>query len=138
MRPVFTTAAALPVMLALLTGCDAGKEPSVAEEAAAAAVRGVDRARSERTMNRLETLRTALDRFSIDHGSYPAASSLSQITAELVPVYVPRIDIQDAWGHSMTYSSDGSTYTVISPGGDGRAGTADDVVLSDGVITGGR
>jgi hypothetical protein len=38
----------------------------------------------------------------------------------------------------MTYSSDGSSYSIVSAGPDGQAGTADDITLSDGAIDGGE
>jgi len=135
--PAIAAAAACGIIL-VSPGCGGGGKPSVAQQAADAAVRGVDRAKNERTHNRLEQLRLALDRYAIDHdGRFPATGSLEEATGELVPLYAPRLDLEDSWGHVMTYVSDGSSYTVTSPGDDGRAGTDDDLVLHDGAITGG-
>jgi len=120
-----------------VAACGRGNEPSVAEEAAAAAVRGVDRARHERTLNRLEQFRTALARYAIDHeGSLPEGSSLAGITTQLSPRYLPLMEPQDAWGGVMSYSSDGRTYAIVSAGPDGRMGSGDDVTLRDGAIAG--
>lgn len=131
------------VAIAMLAGllaasaCDRGGEPSVAEEAVAAAARGIDRASSERTLNRLEQLRLALDRYNLDHGGYPTGGSLGAIAGDL-SVYLGTLQDTDAWGNMMSYRSDGRSYTIVSSGQDGSVGTGDDIVLSDGSITGGR
>ena len=132
----------LPALLLALclspAACDRGKEPSTAEEAAAAAARGLDRARKERTLNRLENLRTALTRYAIDHeGSLPEGSSLAAISGELSPLYLPILEADDAWGTTMTYSSDGRTYSIVSAGPDMASGTEDDITLRDGSVSGG-
>lgn len=121
-----------------LAACDRGREPSTAEEAAAAAGRGLDKAARERTLNRLEQLRTALTQYAIDHdGSAPEGSSLAAISAELSPRYLPRLEADDAWGATMTYSSNGRSYSIVSAGPDGATGTEDDLSLRDGAIFGG-
>ena len=120
------------------TACDRGREPTTAEEAAAAAGRGLERATKERTLNRLEQLRVVLTRYALDHdGSAPEGSSLAAISAELSPQYIPRLDADDAWGATMTYSSNGRSYSIVSAGPDGALGTEDDLSLRDGTITGG-
>lgn len=134
---------ALEIALILLsslsiTACDRGREPTTAEEAVAAAGRGLDRATKERTLNRLEQLRVALTRYALDHdGSAPEGSSLAAVSAELSPRYLPRLEAEDAWGATMTYSSNGRSYSVVSAGPDGATGTEDDLALRDGAITGG-
>lgn len=123
--------------LAVGFGCDRGREPTVAEEAAAAASRGLDRAHKERTLGRLEQIRMAMTNYAIDHdGGFPEGSSLGGISGELSPRYLPLLEAEDAWGNTMTYSSDGRTYSVVSAGADGQSGTADDVTLRDGAISG--
>ena len=49
----------------------------------------------------------------------------------------PLLEAEDAWGNTMTYSSDGRTYSIVSSGPDGVSGTADDLTLRDGNISGG-
>ena len=121
-----------------ISACDRGREPSTAEEAVAAAGRGLERATKARTLNRLEQLRVALTRYALDHdGSAPEGSSLAAISAELSPRYLPRLDAEDAWGATMTYSSNGHSYSIVSAGPDGATGTEDDLSLRDGAISGG-
>ncbi len=135
-RPALSAAALASLLL--LGACDRPREPTVAEEAAAAAARGVDRAHRERTLNRLEQIRTALARYAIDHdGVFPEGSSLPGISGELSPTYTPLLESEDAWGNTMTYASDGRTYSVVSAGPDGESGTGDDLSLRDGAIAGG-
>jgi hypothetical protein len=127
----------LAVICMIPCGCDRGRKPTVAEEAAAAAGRGLDRATRERTLGALESLRVALSRYAIDHdGESPAGSSIEDLSAALVPQYLPRLQATDPWGQSFAYSSSGKSYTVSSSGPDGRAGTEDDITLADGAITG--
>lgn len=129
---------AIVILAATLSApaCDRGGEPSVAEEAVAAAARGIDRASSERTLNLLEQLRLALDSYALDHGGYPAGGSLGAIAGEL-SVYLKPLRETDAWGNVMSYASDGRSYTIVSAGPDGGAGTGDDIVLRDGAVTSG-
>lgn len=133
MRPSLPTI--LPAALLLAMACGGpDQEKGVVEQAADAAVRGIDRARQERTLATLEELRLALERHQIDAGSYPAGSSLSGIAGRL-SMLLPRVETRDAWGGTLSYSSDGSTYRIVSPGEDGAAGTEDDITLRDGVFT---
>lgn len=126
------------LVVPLLGGCGRGKEPTVAEKAVAGAARGLDRAHKERTLGEFESLRAALTRYSIDHdGLFPEGSSLAAISAELSPRYLPLLQAEDAWGNTMSYSSDGRTYSVVSAGPDGVSGTGDDLSLRDGDIAGG-
>ena len=115
--------------------CRSG-ERSTAEQAAAAAVGGLDRARRERTVDRLEQLRTALVRYALDHdGLVPEGSSLAGVSAELSPQYLPLLQAEDAWGNTMSYASDGRSYSVVSAGPDGETGTPDDISLRDGAVS---
>jgi len=136
----YSLALCLPFVLLFLplAGCSRAPGPSAGEQAAVAAGEGLDRARNERTLNQLEQFRTALARYAIDHdGLFPEGSSLSGISGELAPGYTPIVAAEDAWGHTMTYASDGRTYSVVSAGPDGTSGTGDDIALRDGSITAG-
>lgn len=129
----------LPVLgLVLAAGCSSG-ERSAGERVAEAAVERLDRARVERTLQRLETIRTSLERYAIDHdGRYPPGGSASALRDALVPLYTPMLQGEDAWGRPFDYTSGGRGYAVVSAGEDGTPGTADDIALRDGAITGGR
>lgn len=132
-QTIFILVLSLPLALACGGGEEKG-EKGVVEQAADAAVRGIDRARQERTLGTLEGLRLALERQQIDTGSYPAGSSLSGISGQLA-LLLPRVETRDAWGNTMTYSSDGTTYRIVSAGEDGAFGTEDDITLHDGAFS---
>jgi hypothetical protein len=130
--------AVLVVACLVSGGCDRGKQASTVERAVAGAGRGLDKAHRERTLGKLESLRVAFTRYSIDHdGVFPEGSSLAAISAELSPRYLTLLEADDAWGNTMTYASDGRTYSIVSSGPDGVSGTADDLTLRDGNISGG-
>ena len=120
-------------------GCDRGKDQPASDRIVAAVVNKLDRARKERTLGKLESLRTAMTRYAIDHdGVLPEGSSLAGISAELAPRYMPFVEADDAWGNTMSYSSDGRAYSVVSAGPDGVSGSADDITLRDGAVVGGQ
>jgi hypothetical protein len=134
MRPLIRCGAFLLLTLSLVS-CG-GKDRSTAEQAASTAVRGLERARRERSLERLEQLRTALTRYAIDHdGAVPEGSSLAGVSAELSPRYLPLVPAEDGWGQTMSYASDGRTYSVVSAGPDGETGTPDDLALRDGAVS---
>ena len=133
MRPSFSCGAFL--LLALAVPSCGGTERSTVEQAAATAVQGLDRARRERSLDHLEQLRTALTRYAIDHdGAVPEGSSLGSVSAELSPRYLPLVPAEDGWGNTMSYSSDGRSYSIVSAGPDGETGTPDDLSLRDGAV----
>lgn len=45
--------------------------------------------------------------------------------------YVPPEKLEDAWGNTYDYESDGRTYKIISPGLDGVTGSEDDIVYPE-------
>jgi hypothetical protein len=136
MWPSIRSGAILLAALALVS-CR-GEDRSVTEQAASTAVRGLERARRERSLERLEQLRTALTRYAIDHdGGVPEGSSLAGVSGELAPRYLPIVPAEDGWGQTMSYASDGRTYSIVSAGPDGETGTADDLTLRDGAVSAG-
>ncbi|HKY32557.1 MAG TPA: type II secretion system protein GspG [Candidatus Polarisedimenticolia bacterium] len=120
----------------LAASCDRGGGPTTAEQVAGAVGEQIDRAHRERTLDRLEQLRTALTRYAIDHdGAVPEGSSLGSISAELSPRYLPMVPAEDGWGNTMSYASDGRSYSIVSAGADGISGSADDIALRDGAVS---
>lgn len=94
------------------------------------------KARTTATQIELDEIARALAAYREDHGEYPPA-------AELIPtlrpaergalVYLrPPLDGIDAWHNRMLYevAPDGASYTLLSPGPDGQAGTDDDLLPS--------
>jgi general secretion pathway protein G len=91
-----------------------------------------DKAKRTKAMADIAELKTALDRYYIDNGSYPSTDQ--GLNALVTPSgqgaqntnyeeggYIRRIPA-DPWGNQYVYSSDGSNYTLKSLGADGAEG----------------
>ena len=105
------------------------------EQAAGEVLHALDQGKVVGTKSTMETLGRALAAYSVDKGGYPQAASIQQGSAALVPAFLPSPVTTDAWGNTLVYQSDGQTFTLTSPGGDGQAGSADDLVMTDGRFT---
>lgn len=109
-------------------------------------LRAIDRGRQGSTLADMRTLGTALERYAVDHLSYPKTTELAALRRELEPEYIKRLPARDGWGHPFVFEVDdqGSSYTLRSPGKDGELQQADlveltrdfaaDIVLVDGVF----
>jgi general secretion pathway protein G len=91
-----------------------------------------DKAKRTKAMADIAELKTALDRYYIDNGSYP--SSEQGLQALVTPPsqgtqtanyeeggYIRRIP-NDPWNNPYAYQSDGSNYSLKSLGADGAEG----------------
>ncbi len=91
-----------------------------------------DKAKRTKAMADIAELKTALDRYYIDNGSYP--SSEQGLQALVTPPsqgtqtanyeeggYIRRIP-NDPWNNPYAYQSDGNNYTLKSLGADGAPG----------------
>jgi len=93
-----------------------------------------DKAKRTKAMADIAELKTALDRYYIDNGSYP--NSDQGLQALVTPPgqgsqpqtanyeeggYIRRIPL-DPWNNPYVYQSDGNTYTLKSLGADGAEG----------------
>ena len=105
------------------------------EEYAVNVTRGLDRGKVTATRGTMETIGRALEAVSFDRGGYPAGTSIQDAMAAIVPAQLRAPVTADAWGQLLLYRSDGRGYTLASPGGDGREGTDDDLVMTDGRFT---
>ena len=109
-------------------------------------LRAIDRGRQSSTLADMRTIGAALERYAVDHLSYPTASDVLALRPELEPDYVKQLPARDDWGHPFVFQVDdeGTSYTLRSPGKDGalqEAGLAPlthdfeaDIVLVDGVF----
>jgi hypothetical protein len=95
----------------------------------------VDQGKVIGTRGTMETYARALSAYALDRGGYPAGASLQAATAALSPAFLASPPGVDAWGFAFEYQSDGRSFTLTAPGADGRAGTADDLVMVDGRFT---
>jgi general secretion pathway protein G len=92
-----------------------------------------DRAKRTKAQADIAEIKTALDRYYLDNGSYPTADQGLQALVSAptgggnIPSnyeqggYIERIP-EDPWGHPYFYQSDGNTYVLKSYGADGVEG----------------
>jgi general secretion pathway protein G len=102
------------------------------ERAATEALRSLDRGKVTGTRGNMEAIARALQAYALDHSGYPVDGTFGEAVERLVPAHLRAPIHTDAWGHPFTYRSDGGSFTLASPGPDGRPGTDDDVVMVDG------
>jgi hypothetical protein len=121
---------ALVALPLLLLACD-----KAGEHAAHDVLHALDQGKVIGTRGTMENLGKALTTYEMDRGGYPQGSSIQEATVALVPAFLPSPVTVDAWGNTLIYQSDTKSYTLTSPGGDGRVGSADDMVLTDGHFT---
>ncbi len=131
--PTSSCAPLLAVILAaLLLAAACGK---AGEQASRDVLHAIDQGKLIGTRGTMENVAKALAAYAMDRGSYPGGSSIQETTAALVPAFLPSATTVDAWGNTLVYESDTRSFTLTSPGADGRAGSADDLVMTDGRFT---
>ena len=125
--------------VALLVALTAALIPSACgktgEQAAHQVLHAIDQGKLIGTRGTMENIGKALTTYSMDRGGYPPGTSIQEATAALVPAFLPSPVTVDAWGNTLAYQSDTKSFTLTSPGADGRIGSADDMVMSDGRFT---
>ena len=91
------------------------------------------RARESATENEMMNIAKALEMHNSDNQSYPLPAEYPDILVD--NGYMTEVPASDAWDNAYSYDSDGTAYTLASPGMDGLNGNTDDIVISDGIFT---
>jgi general secretion pathway protein G len=104
-----------------------------------------DKAKRVKAQADISQLKSALDRYYLDAGSYPtsdqglpaliAAPSTGNDPTNWAGPYIERIPL-DPWGHPYVYQSDGNEYLLKSYGADGVEGGEGKNADIDGSSTG--
>lgn len=109
-------------------------------------LKAIDRGRQSSTMADMRTIGTTLERYAVDHLSYPTSPDLEKLRSEVQPEYVKRLPTRDGWGHLFVLEVDaeGASFELRSPGKDGEVQEAElvevthdvsaDIVMVDGVF----
>lgn len=123
----------LIVIAAIALGVSACGKPE--EKYAREVLHAIDQGKLTGTKGTMVSIGRALAAYAIDRGGYPAGGSVREMLGALSPAFLPLPQATDAWGNEFHYRSDTRTYTLISPGADGRVDTKDDVALVEGRFT---
>lgn len=91
--------------------------------------RAVNQEKAERARAELETVATALESFRRERGFYVEGKTASALLDQLNPLYLSRIIRVDPWHRPYQYEGSRNEYVLRSTGLDGKANTADDIVL---------
>ncbi|TDI47090.1 MAG: prepilin-type N-terminal cleavage/methylation domain-containing protein [Acidobacteria bacterium] len=103
----------------------------------------INRGKQKRTMADMRSIATAIELYSIDNASYPAASSPATLSASIEPAYIKNLPPEDGWGRGYTIDCTAVQYTIWSGGSDGgpinyfggpASSIKDSIVFSDGVF----
>jgi hypothetical protein len=93
----------------------------------------INEGRRRTTSQSMQQLADGVEKYRASNGALPAARDIVALTDTLHPSYMTQLVREDGWGHPIVYEVTGSsTFRLVSPGADGRRGTADDIVLTSG------
>lgn len=129
-RRRWATAALAAVLALAAAGCG-----NTTEQYSRDVLHALDQGKLTGTRGTMETIGRALSAYAVDRGGYPAGGSAREMLAALSPAFLPMPQVADAWGNELGYQSDTRSYTLTSPGADGRIGSDDDVVMVEGRFT---
>ncbi len=93
-------------------------------------VRAVNAEKAERARAELEAVATALEAFRRERGFYAVADSEAALVDQLSPRYLPHVIRVDPWHRPYLYEGTRDSFVLRSTGVDGKANTADDLVLA--------
>ena len=93
-------------------------------------VRALNAEKTSRVRAELETIATALESLKRERGFYIESTSEAKLIDFLHPHYLSRVIRIDPWHQPYEYESTRTSYVLRSNGPDGKANTADDIVVS--------
>jgi len=90
----------------------------------------IDEGRRRVTTESMQKLAEGVEQYRRTNGALPQASDIVKLTDTLYPQYMKVLIREDGWHRPIVYEILGNSgFRLISPGPDGRRGTADDVVM---------
>jgi hypothetical protein len=90
----------------------------------------VDQIKRSTATDELSTIAKALDSFRRERGYFVVSDNESVLIDHLSPKYLPRVIREDPWHRPYAYEGQQDRYSLRSLGPDGKANTADDIVVS--------
>lgn len=119
-------------MVCLLFGAACGDS---GQRVAGEMLDGLEGSKITGTRGSMQAIASGLHAYAVDHSGYPETEMIEEVMSALVPAHLRASVDVDAWGQSFAYRGGGSSYTLSSGGPDGRLGTGDDLVMTDGGFT---
>jgi Type II secretion system (T2SS), protein G len=90
----------------------------------------VDQIKRSAATDELSTIAKALDTFRRERGYFVVSDRESVLIDHLSPKYLPRVIREDPWHRPYAYEGQQDRYSLRSLGPDGKANTADDIIVS--------
>ena len=90
----------------------------------------VNQQKQNRARTDLQRIADALERYRADKGAYIVSDSHAVLIDHLSPAYIREVIRLDPWRQPYKYVGQRDTFTLLSPGPDGKDGTADDIARS--------
>ncbi|MBL8151926.1 MAG: hypothetical protein JNN15_18540 [Blastocatellia bacterium] len=82
-----------------------------------------------RTESRLQKLAAAINSYKQEHGYYPRARDIVELTDLLSPRYMNEVIREDLWFSYIQFTSDGKMFTLRSNGPDLKSNSGDEVTV---------
>ena len=90
----------------------------------------VNQQKQSRARADMQRIANALERYRADKGAYIVSDSHAVLIDHLSPAYIREVIRMDPWRQPYKYVGQRDTFTLVSPGPDGKDGTADDIARS--------
>lgn len=90
----------------------------------------VNQQKQSRARADMQRIADALERYRADRGAYIVSDSHAVLIDHLSPAYIREVIRLDPWRQPYKYVGQRDTFTLVSPGPDGKDGTADDISRS--------
>lgn len=94
----------------------------------------VRREKIRRTITLMQQLAAGIAAYQRDHGDLVAVGTPTNFFDLLAPQYISPTLRADLWGEQFIYQRDQQGYKIISSGPDRKMGSADDLVMENGVL----
>ena len=94
-------------------------------------VAAVNQQKQHRARADMQRIADALERYRADKGAYLVSDSHAVLIDHLSPGYIREVIRLDPWRQPYKYVGQRDTFTLVSPGPDGKDGTADDIARSN-------
>ena len=92
---------------------------------------GLEKGSIEKTRSDMNAIGTAIGGYMGETGAYPIADDFDALGRFIAPMYIRILPPTDAWQSKFVFSGSAQAWTLTAPGQDGKAGTGDDIVLTE-------